>query len=866
MAGPPLHDRLYRALLKLFPREFRGDFGDQMADDFNDQREDAARAGGPRRVRMLWLRTFVDALRRAPREHLDILRRDAGYALRLFRRRPGMTASALLTLTIGIGLTAAVFSVAYGVLWQPLALPDSERLVYLTDTGPPPARQDRWVSQASVDAWQREARSLSAVASIRSLQATLAGDGGAEAIVGGAVSRNFFSIVGARAIHGRLFHEADFPLSAPAAGATRPAVIAYDLWQRAFGGEPDVIGRTVSLGRLGRAQIVGVLESEFVFPLRRTAAFWLPDAPDDNPYAPPMIAIGRLAPGASVASAQSELDLIASRLAAVHPESHGDRGARLLLLRERIAGATAPTQLWFLLGAAGCVLLIACATVSNLLLSHAAGRRRELATRVALGASRAHLVRQALTEGLVLALAGGGAGFLLAWWTVPALVALAPRTIPRLSEVSVSWQVLVFAAVASVCVGLVSSVAASLAASRTAPGITLRAQRAAGHDRGRFRQVLIVAQVAVALMLAVAAALLVQTMRAVTALPLGFDPSSAASISFNPGELGIEGVEVKATLERDLIAAIRDLDGVVAAGVGPAPLMASRFMADFALPSHPSEMVEINLVPVGPGYLEALGARVLEGRFFEETDTPGGDPVAIVSASAARQHWPSGAVGQWIRYRDRPVLIVGVLNDVRHLGLEAETAPTLYLPSAQTANYSANSLLVRTSGDPREMLPAIRAVARQVDERLPLGSVQTLDDRLDVALAPRRFNLWLVSLFSSIALVLAVVGIYGVLMESVAQRVPEIGVRMALGASAAGVMRMFLRQGGWMIAIGVALGTAAAFGLSGVMASFVFGVPPTDPVSFAVACLAVTMAGLLACAIPGSRASRVDPVIALRQE
>jgi putative ABC transport system permease protein len=866
MAGPPLHDRLYRALLKLFPREFRGDFGDQMADDFRDQREGAARAGGPRRVRMLWLRTFVDALHRAPREHLDILRRDAGYALRLFRRRPGMTASALLTLTIGIGLTAAVFSVAYGVLWQPLTLPDSERLVYLTETGPPPARHDRWVSQASVDAWQQEARSLRAVASIRMQNGTLIGESGAESLLGGAVSSGFFPMVGARAVHGRLFHEGDFPQAAPSADATRPAVITHALWQRAFGGQHDVVGRIVSLGALGRAEIVGVLDPDFVFPLVRTAAFWLPDAPDDNPYAPPMMAIGRLAPGASVAALQSELDLIASRLATALPESHRERGARALLLRERIAGTTAPTQLWFLLGAAACVLLIACASLSNLLLSHAAGRRRELATRAALGATRAHLVRQALTEGLVLAAVGGAAGLLLAWWTVPALVTLAPGTIPRLREVSVGWPVLVFATTASVCVGLVSSVGASLAAGRAAPGMTLRSQRAVGHERGRFRQVLIVMQVGVALMLAVAAALLVQTLRAVTALPLGYEPDRVISIGFNPGDLGVKGVHAKAALERDLVSAIRNLEGVTAAGVGSPPLSVSRFVTGFALPSAPSEMVEINVVPVGPGYLEALGARVVVGRFFAETDTPGSDPVAIVSESAARQHWSAGAVGQWIQYREQPVLIVGVLNDIRQMGLEAEPVPTLYLPSAQTANFWANNLLVRTSGDPHEVVPAIRAVMRQVDERLPLRGVQTLSERLDTVLAPRRFTLWLVSLFSIIALALAVVGIYGVLMESVAQRVPEIGVRMALGATAAGVMRMFLRQGGWMIGIGVALGTAAAFGLSGVMASFVFGVPPTDPVSFGVAVLAVTAAGLLACTIPARRASRVDPVIALRQE
>jgi putative ABC transport system permease protein len=861
MAGPPLHDRLYRALLKLFPREFRGDFGDQMVDDFRDQREDAAVSGRVAGVR-LWTRTVVDTLHRAPREHLDILRRDAGYALRLFRRRPGMTASALLTLTIGIGLTAAVFSVAYGVLWQPLALPDSERLVWVSEAGPPPERRDRSVSQASFDAWERDTQAFDGLASLRVTGATLLRESGAEQVMGAQVSARFFAVLGARPQLGRLFTDADFVTVL----APKPAIIAHGLWIRQFGGRPDAVGERVSLGRSGEVEIVGVLRPDFEFPLYRNAAIVLPDLPTGGPYAPPMMAIGRLTPGATRESAQAELDVVARRLAATAADPAKAPGARVTLLRDRVA-ASARTQLWFLLGTATCVLLIACANVSNLLLAHATGRRRELATRAALGATRAHLVRQALTEGFVLALAGGLAGVLLASWSLPALIALAPRSIPRLDEVSVGWPVLAFATATSVCVGLACGLAASLTAGRSELGLTLRSQRTAGPSGGsRFRQGLIAAQVAVALMLAVAAGLLGQTLRAVTALPLGYDPANVISIAFSPSELELTGTTAKAAFEHELLEAIRAVDGVTAAGVGTRPLSTGYFGTAVALAAGSAEDVSIRVDPVGPGYLEALGARLVTGRFFDDRDGPGAPRVALVNESAARLHWQGGAVAQTFRHQEQLVLVVGVLGDFRRTGLEAEPEPTFYFPSAQTVNFWVNNLLVRTDRDPRELLPAIQAVVRQVERRLPVTYVTTLAEGLDVALAPRRFNLWLVSLFSLIALAVAVVGIYGVLAEAVAQRVPEIGVRMALGATAGRVTRMFLRQGGWMIAIGIAVGSAAALGLSGVMASFVFGVPTTDPVSFGVAVLAVAVAGLLACAIPARRASRVDPVIALRQE
>jgi predicted permease len=306
--------------------------------------------------------------------------------------------------------------------------------------------------------------------------------------------------------------------------------------------------------------------------------------------------------------------------------------------------------------------------------------------------------------------------------------------------------------------------------------------------------------------------------------------------------------------------------GVVAAGVGSRPLTTGVMRTSMALPADPAKQIGITVDPVGPGYLEALGARLVAGRFFDDRDGPQGAPVALVNEAAAKRHWSGGAVGQTIFQNRQSVVIVGVLNDVRRTGLEVEPEPTLYLPSAQTAQFGIGNMLVRTSGDPRELLPAIRTVVRHASPGMPLRQIQTLQERLDIATAPRRFTLWLVSFFSIIALGLAVIGIYGVVMESVVQRVPEIGVRMALGASAGGVVRMVLRQGAWMIGIGVVIGTAVALAMNGVMATFVFRVPTTDPVSFGIACVALTVAGLVACAIPARRASRIDPVVALRLE
>jgi putative ABC transport system permease protein len=803
---------------------------------------------------------------------MDILLRDAGYAMRLFARRPGMTLSALLTLAIGIGLNAAVFGVLYGVLLNELPLPDAERLVYLSEVGPRPGFERQRVSPANAYDWEDATRTLDGLAAISRVDAAIL-DGAPEVVNGAAVSEAFFQVLPAPVALGRLLEAADYPAHTAEAGAARPtfaprvAVISYELWQRRFGGDPEIIGRPVRFRRFGTVEIVGVLARGFDLPLADGAECWFPDVRDTRQRrARYVMVVGRLAPGRTVQDSQAEFDVIAQQLAAAYPDANAGRGISVRALREHVT-AGIREQLWLFGASALCVLLIVGANVSNLLIAFMSGRRRELATRLALGAGRGQLVRQTLTEGLVLASAGGLGACLFAWASVPWLVRSAPETIPRLDEISVGPIVLLFAMAVSLIVGLASGLAAVAAARRHGFDASLRTTNASARSQGhRFRQALIVTEIAVALILTVCAGLLVRTVRAVGALPLGFDPSDVISVGLSPDLGRVQRTVGKAQYEEDLVEAIRSVPGVLTAGIGSRPLGPGSAGTAFALPESPAQLVRIDVNAAGPGYLEALGAKLTAGRFFDDKDRATTTAVALVNETARRQHFASGALGREILVDEIPTRIIGVLDDVRMTELEAEPRPMLFLPSGQTRTFWTNNILIRTTGDPRAALPAIRTVVQRVDPELPLTRIQTLEDTLTKALAPRRFTLSLVGLFSIIAGALAVVGIYGVVMEAVAQRVPEIGVRMALGATPHGILRMVLAQGGVLIAGGMALGEAAALAMNGAMSAFVFRVPTTDPTSYLGAALGLTLATLAACAIPARRAARIDPVVALRQE
>lgn len=365
-------------------------------------------------------------------------------------------------------------------------------------------------------------------------------------------------------------------------------------------------------------------------------------------------------------------------------------------------------------------------------------------------------------------------------------------------------------------------------------------------------------------MLTVAASLLVQTMRAVTALPLGFDSTNVIAIGLSPDRTKVDTLAARAAFESELLEAIRALPDVVAAGVGTRPLDGGGMGAGITRPEDPLVDIRISVDAVSPGYLEALGARLTSGRFFAESDHSTAPLVALINDSAARQYWPEGALGRTLIFNRQPIQVVGTLGDVRTGELEEDPPPILYFPSVQTRNFSSNSMLVRTSVPAEDVIPAIRAQVRRIDPKLPLTGVETLEQRLARALAQRQFTLWLVGLFSVIAMILAAIGIYGVISESVGQRIPEIGVRMTLGATSASVMALILREGVVLILAGVAIGTGAALAANGVMSAFVFGVQTTDIASYAAACVALVAATLAACSFPARRAVRIDPVIALR--
>ena len=822
-----------------------------------------------------WWQTFTGLFRLAPREHLGVLRRDVGYTWRLLRRRPAFALSTILTLAVGIGLNTAVFSVVHGILLQRLPMPESERLVRLYEVSP--EQKEDSVSGENFLDWRAQSRTLDGLALIASASGTLTGDGPPEELRGMAVSEDFFRMIGAAPLHGRLFGDADYEaVRAARAGNSRispsptVAVLSQELWTRRFSARPDVIGKTIHLS--GKpVEIIGVVRDPVDphFFGSESGEYWVPGgAPIGvRRRARFLDAIGRLAPGVTLEQSQSELDVIANALAVQYPEANKGWTLRATpLLKD--TSASVRKQLWFLFGAAACVLIIACANVANLVLAHAAGRRHELATRVALGASRRALVRQSLTEGLVLGLVGGLGGFLLAFGAIPALVALAPPDTPRLAEIAVNGRVFAFTSVMSIVAGLACGLAACLSLDRANPK---RAFRQAGADtaaRGRpFRYVLTVTQVALALMLTVASGLLVRTMRAVEGLELGFQPDHVLAIGLSPDYKKYGGLPGVHQFSARLLDRMKSHPGIVAAGVGSRPLGGGGASTVVRVSGGSPDGIRAGMDATSPGYFTALGLSLTAGRLFTDADDQHAPAAAILNERAVRDlAMGDSPVGRTVEVDTASMQVVGVVADTRRGALEAEPPPAIYFPFLQSTRMSTGQLLIRTNGDPLAIVGDVRNIVAELDPDLALTRIQTLEDRLDESLAPRRFILRLVGLFSLLALGLAMIGLYGVIAESVAQRVPEIGVRMALGAAPSDILRLVMTQGGWMVAIGVALGIGGAIALRDSMASFVFGVPTSDPLSFAVAALSLVVATLIACLVPARRAAAVDPVIALRQD
>jgi predicted permease len=804
---------------------------------------------------------------------------DVRHAWRRLAGTPGFTLLALATLALGIGANTALFSVVHGVLLKPLpfARPDQLYWVYLRHTS-----TDRYPFTLPEFCDYREAtRTLEAVAGFANWSANLSGEEVTERLPGLRVSGNFFDTLGVSARVGRTLRpEDDVP------GHEKVAVLSHGLWQRRFGADPGVVGRRVTLN--GESfTVVGVLEQGFLFPVR-DIELAVPLAPDQDPWRHKRDStsfirmVVRARQDAGPRPIVAELDAIGRRLQQEYPASAARKnGVHVILYGEELTHSFGET-LWLLMAAVALLLAIACANLANLMLVRATTRRQELAIRRALGARPGLLVRPLLLESAILA--GGGAllGVLLAWWSVPALVAMSPSAMPRAREIGVSLPVLLFSAGAAIASGLAFGLAPAWRAARADPNQDLKSESrgGTGADRGRARGLIVVAQVAVMVVLLTGASLLFQSFQAVLKVEPGFDQGVLTVRMSLPRKDYSDTSKIRRFYE-ELEARVRRLPGVVSvAATNHVPLNGSLASADYKVADRPpaseAQLPTADYRMVTPRFFEAMRIPIVAGRGFDETDGEGRPTVAVISQSLARQSFPDrDPVGRQLLVEDagdfRPIEIVGVAGDVKHESLEAEAAPTLYVayyqvhPSLLVWLAQNQFLVVRTSGDPLALGPAVRREVQAVDPSVASAGGRLSGAYVETATAARRFTLLLLGLFAALALVMAAVGIYGVVSYSVSQRTRETGLRLALGAKSSDVAALVLREGLKRSAIGIAAGLVAAYAAARASRSLLFQVGDADPRSYVGVVALLLVVTLAACLLPAWRAARLDPVRALRQ-
>jgi predicted permease len=816
---------------------------------------------------------------------VEELVQDLRYGVRKLRASPGFTAVALVTLALGIGANTALFSVMSGVLLSPLPYREPERLVTLHASKPNFPTGS--ISYPNFRDWRTENRTFESMAIHRGSGFSLTGAGTAEWVDGRMVSAEFFSLLGVEPILGRTFVAGEDEI-----GASPVAVISERLWRRKFDATPDILGRTIVLDGRGYS-VVGVVPSSFnLFQSTRARDVHVPigqgsrEALLDRSVGLGLHGIGRLAPGVSIAQAQVDLDRVAGRLAEVHPETNRGMGAAVIAFKERLVGSVRPVLL-VLFGAVGFVLLIACANVANLLLARATGRARELAVRAAVGASRGRLVRQLLTESALLALVGGALGLLVAAWITPAVVALMPDTLPRAAMISVDGRVLVFSLVLSLLCGLLFGLAPALKATEVRLHGALkdggRSVRGASH---RAQDILVVVQIALVLVLLVGAGLMIRTLSRLWTTDPGFEPAGVSSF----------GLTLPPSLRRASPAAVRAHPPHVEARVKGIPGVAAVSLSTNALPftgssderlfwldrqprpATTSEMQWAIWYAVGTDYLPTMGIPLLAGRFLGPQESrPGPLAVAIDEVFARRYFGAADPIGRHIHVDgiDVPAQIVGVVGHVKQWGLQGDDAAPvraqIYFSFMQYedtifADITGLDVLVRSSGSSPVPFQTIRAALQEMDPEHVLFAPQTMEQAIADSLGQHRFSMLLLSGFAALALVLASVGIYGVVSYSVGQRTGEIGVRIALGARRGDVLRLVLGEGLRIALVGIAIGVIAALALTRLMAHLLHGVSPTDPLTFVAVASGLAAVALAACYLPARRATRVEPMVALRHE
>ena len=806
---------------------------------------------------------------------------DLRYAVRVLFKSKALTTIALLTLALGIGVNSAIFSVVNAIVLRPLPYPQSDDLMVIWGNLHKTGLEEIEISALELKDLREQSQAFERIGAYATQGLNLTGIDQPERLRGAAVSANLFPTLGVQPRAGRnITDEEDQP------GNDSRAIISHSLWQRRFGGDPAIVNKTILLD--GRAvTVIGVMPADFHFPDRETEA-WIPLAftPDlleeNNRGSHFLNVIARLKPGVTQQQAQADLDTVTARLSREHSSTYRSGfSTTVRSLHEELVGNLRQAML-VLLGAVGLVLLIACANVAHLRLASATSRYREFAIRSALGANRGRVVRQFLTESVLLSLIGGAAGLALAVWVVRALVLLMPKNTPRIEEIRLDYRVVLFTLGTSLLTGLVFGLAPAFQAARTNLNDVLKEAGRGGTDtsrRLRLRSLLVVSEFALSLVLLIGAGLMIKSLLRLQEVKPGFDSSNLLTMRIAlPSTKYDDFNKIHAFFEQlfDRLQARPDVKSAGAinllpfgGGGGDRTFM----IEDQPTPSgqaRPDEQVRF----VTPGYFGAMGIPLLSGRDFTRRDLPDTQHVAIINSAFAHKFWPDGnGIGKRLSFStDHPKWyeVVGVVGNVKHRGLDIAGGPEVYIPAFQPLFSDGYVpplyIAVRTVNDPLQVAGAMRSEVAAIDRDQPISSLMTMDQRISDSIAPRRFNMFLLGLFAALALILAAIGIYGIMAFSVAQRTHEIGVRMALGASATDVLKLMMRNGFKLALVGIVVGLLAAFAATRVLSTLLYDVSATDSSIFVIDALLLAVAALLACYIPARRATKVDPIVALRYE
>jgi len=818
---------------------------------------------------------------------METLFQDLRYAFRMLLKRPGFTAVAVLALALGIGANSAIFSVVNGVVLRALPYKDPESLMMVWSRRPLlqvlAGSQEFPVSAADFTDWRDQNQVFEQIAAFHTQPFNITAAGEPEFLGGVRASANLFSLLGIEAKLGRTFlPEEDQP------GAGHVVVISHGLWERRFGSDPNIVGQKLTLNDEPYT-VVGVMPPGFQFPRKGempagyqfprqadlyTTLAWTPNQ-IDNRGREFLAVVARLKPGVTVAQASADMDGIAERLKQQYPQFNANKEVLIVPLHQQVIGKVR-TALLVLLGAVGFVLLIACANVANLLLARAASRQKEIAIRTALGASRSRVIRQLLTESVLLSLTGGTLGLLLSMWGVDLLMAISPANLPRVDAISVDVRVFAFTLAVSLLTGIVFGLVPAIQASKPDVNEALKeGGRTSSVGHNRFRSVLVVTEVALSLVLLIGAGLMIRSFVHLLNSSPGLKPQSVLTLDVGLPRTKYTGPQ-QAAFFQQVIERLKSLPGVQSAGaVYPLPLSGAEEGMGFGIEGRaalaPGEVNSAGPGWVSPDYFNVMGIPLLRGRELTERDGIDSPRVLVINEAMAARYFPDeDPIGKRVAFdqvNNTPNWreIVGVIGDVKHSALDSDPKPEMYFPFTQFPSFFM-TLVVRTSGDPLNLVAAARSEVLAVKNDQPISNVHTMEELLSNSIAQRRFNMLLLSIFAGVALLLAAVGIYGVMSYSVAQRTHELGVRMALGAQTSHVLALVVKQGMTLALAGVGIGLAAAFALTRILESLLYGVSSTDPLTFTVIALLLASVAFVACYLPARRATKVDPMVALRYE